>query len=108
MRQNVIDCSYLNHKCPFSPALELFYFSSIRFKLKTYQSDRSISLQKMGRISKRAIRVAGASGGYTDRQRAIHDLAKECELDVITGGEISARPKDLAVAMKSAIQPARK
>ncbi|KAI1261935.1 hypothetical protein F5Y18DRAFT_400123 [Xylariaceae sp. FL1019] len=34
---------------------------------------------------KRPIRVAGASGGYTDRQRAIHDLAAECELDVITG-----------------------
>lgn len=37
--------------------------------------------------NKRPIRVAGASGGYTDRQRAIHDLAKECEVDVITGGE---------------------
>lgn len=39
--------------------------------------------------SKRPIRVAGASGGYTDRQRAIHDLAKECEVDVITGGKQS-------------------
>ena len=39
--------------------------------------------------SKRPIRVAGASGGYTDRQRAIHDLAKECEVDVITGGKLS-------------------
>jgi hypothetical protein len=36
--------------------------------------------------TKRPIRVAGASGGYTDRQRAIHDLAKDCEVDVITGG----------------------
>ncbi|ORX96172.1 hypothetical protein BCR34DRAFT_593944 [Clohesyomyces aquaticus] len=35
--------------------------------------------------NKRPIRVAGASGGYTDRQRAIHDLAKECDVDVITG-----------------------
>lgn len=37
--------------------------------------------------TKGPIRVAGASGGYTDRQRAIHDLAKECDVDVITGGE---------------------
>ncbi|KFH44436.1 hypothetical protein ACRE_047510 [Hapsidospora chrysogenum ATCC 11550] len=37
--------------------------------------------------TKRPIRVAGASGGYTDRQRAIHDIAKECDVDVITGGE---------------------
>lgn len=40
----------------------------------------------MGSIQ-RPIRVAGASGGYTDRQRAIHDLAKTCDVDVITGGE---------------------
>jgi 4-hydroxy-3-methylbut-2-enyl diphosphate reductase IspH len=39
--------------------------------------------------TKGPIRVAGASGGYTDRQRAIHDLAKECDVDVITGGESS-------------------
>jgi hypothetical protein len=35
---------------------------------------------------KRPIRVAGASGGFTDRQRAIHDLAKNCNVDVIVGG----------------------
>ncbi|KAI1324304.1 hypothetical protein F5Y16DRAFT_402588 [Xylariaceae sp. FL0255] len=34
---------------------------------------------------KRPIRVGGASGGYTDRQRAIRDRAKECDLDVIIG-----------------------
>ena len=31
---------------------------------------------------KRAIRVAGSSGGFTDRQRAILSLAK-CDVDVI-------------------------
>jgi hypothetical protein len=37
---------------------------------------------------KRAIRIAGASGGFTDRQRAILDLAK-CEVDVIIGDWMS-------------------
>lgn len=36
--------------------------------------------------AKRAIRIGGASGGFTDRQRAIHDLAKNAEVDVIVGG----------------------
>ncbi|OBT82418.1 hypothetical protein VE02_08388 [Pseudogymnoascus sp. 03VT05] len=37
---------------------------------------------------KRAIRIAGASGGFTDRQRAILDLAK-CDVDVIVGDWMS-------------------
>jgi hypothetical protein len=37
--------------------------------------------------AKRAVRVAGASGGFADRQRAIHDLAKYSEVDVIIGGK---------------------
>lgn len=36
---------------------------------------------------KRAVRIAGASGGFTDRQRAMTDLAKNCNVDVIVGGE---------------------
>jgi hypothetical protein len=36
--------------------------------------------------AKRAVRVGGASGGFTDRQRSIHDLAKNCNVDVIMGG----------------------
>lgn len=36
---------------------------------------------------KRAVRVAGASGGFSDRQRAIHDLARYSEVDVIIGGK---------------------
>ncbi|KAI0150312.1 hypothetical protein GGR57DRAFT_504644 [Xylariaceae sp. FL1272] len=38
---------------------------------------------------KRPIRVGGASGGFTDRQRAIHDLAKNCNVDVIVGDWMS-------------------
>ncbi|KAK5167454.1 uncharacterized protein LTR77_007153 [Saxophila tyrrhenica] len=38
---------------------------------------------------KRAVRVGGASGGFTDRQRSIHDLAKNCEVDVIIGDWMS-------------------
>ena len=38
--------------------------------------------------ARRAVRVGGASGGFTDRQRAMHDLAKNCEVDVIVGGRL--------------------
>ncbi|KAK5734784.1 hypothetical protein LTR17_008715 [Elasticomyces elasticus] len=38
--------------------------------------------------TKRALRVAGASGGFTDRQRAILSLAK-CDVDVIVGDWMS-------------------
>lgn len=38
--------------------------------------------------SKRPIRIAGSSGGFTDRQRAIQDLAK-CDVDVIVGDWMS-------------------
>ena len=34
--------------------------------------------------TKRPIRIAGSSGGFTDRQRAILSLAK-CDVDVIVG-----------------------
>lgn len=36
--------------------------------------------------AQRAIRIAGASGGFTDRQRAMRDLAKDSNVDVIVGG----------------------
>jgi 4-hydroxy-3-methylbut-2-enyl diphosphate reductase IspH len=58
--------------------------------------------------SKRPIRVAGASGGYTDRQRAIRDLAKECDVDVITGGEHLLQSRKLRVSMKKKMQPRKK
>lgn len=38
---------------------------------------------------KRAIRIAGSSGGFSDRQRAIGDLAKNCEIDCIIGDWLS-------------------
>ena len=41
-----------------------------------------------GTHSKRPIRIAGASGGFTDRQRAILSLAK-CDVDVIVGDWMS-------------------
>jgi hypothetical protein len=41
-----------------------------------------------GAADKSPIRIAGSSGGFTDRQRAIHDLAK-CDVDVIVGDWMS-------------------
>jgi hypothetical protein len=38
--------------------------------------------------AKRSVRIGGASGGFADRQRAIHDLAKDCNVDVIIGGRL--------------------
>jgi hypothetical protein len=40
--------------------------------------------------AKRPLRVAGASGGFTDRQRAMHDLAKDNKVDVIVGGTFAS------------------
>lgn len=37
----------------------------------------------------RPVRVAGASGGFSDRVRAIHDLAKNEDVDVIVGDWLS-------------------
>jgi hypothetical protein len=37
---------------------------------------------------KKSIKVAGASGGFTDRQRSIADLAK-CKVDFIVGDWMS-------------------
>ncbi|MCJ1298316.1 hypothetical protein MMC08_001105, partial [Hypocenomyce scalaris] len=39
--------------------------------------------------SQRPIRIAGASGGVFDRFRAIQDLAKDSDIDVITGDWMS-------------------
>lgn len=41
------------------------------------------------RDTKRAVRVAGASGGFTDRARAITSLAKDPEIDAIVGDWLS-------------------
>ena len=38
--------------------------------------------------SKKGIRIGGASGGFTDRQRSIYSLAK-CGVDVIVGDWMS-------------------
>ncbi|KAH0442492.1 DUF1446 domain-containing protein [Colletotrichum camelliae] len=42
-----------------------------------------------GHGTKRPIRVAGCSGGVYDRKRAIHDMAKNEDVDVITGDWMS-------------------
>ncbi|KAF4636559.1 hypothetical protein G7Y89_g1516 [Cudoniella acicularis] len=52
--------------------------------------------------AKRPIRVAGASGGFTDRQRAIHSLA-QCDVDVIVGDWMSECTMSWHGAAKSAI-----
>ncbi|KXJ86085.1 hypothetical protein Micbo1qcDRAFT_126833 [Microdochium bolleyi] len=36
--------------------------------------------------ARRAVRIGGCSGGFADRQRAYHDLAKSGEVDVLIGG----------------------
>ncbi|CAM1509561.1 Fc.00g033000.m01.CDS01 [Cosmosporella sp. VM-42] len=53
---------------------------------------------------KRAIRVAGASGGFTDRQRAMRDLAKNCDVDVIVGDWMSECTMTAHGALKVANQ----
>lgn len=52
--------------------------------------------------TKRPIRLAGASGGFTDRQRAIHSLAL-CDVDVIVGDWMSECTMSWHGAAKSAI-----
>ena len=52
--------------------------------------------------SKRPVRIAGSSGGFTDRQRAIHDLAK-CNVDIIVGDWMSECTMSWHGAAKSAI-----
>ncbi|KAG7130839.1 hypothetical protein HYQ45_010431 [Verticillium longisporum] len=42
-----------------------------------------------GHGAKRPIRIAGCSGGVYDRKRAIHDMAKNEDVDVITGDWMS-------------------
>ncbi|OAA65933.1 hypothetical protein SPI_02720 [Niveomyces insectorum RCEF 264] len=52
--------------------------------------------------TKRPIRIGGASGGFTDRQRAIHDLAKNCNVDVIVGDWMSECTMTIHGAQKAA------
>jgi Acyclic terpene utilisation family protein AtuA len=52
--------------------------------------------------AKRPIRIAGSSGGFTDRQRAIHSLA-QCDVDVIVGDWMSECTMSWHGAAKSAI-----
>ncbi|KAN0120134.1 DUF1446 domain containing protein [Hyaloscypha variabilis] len=51
---------------------------------------------------KRPLRIAGSSGGFTDRQRAIHSLAL-CDVDVIVGDWMSECTMSWHGAAKSAI-----
>ena len=52
--------------------------------------------------TKRPLRVAGASGGFTDRQRAIRSLA-QCDVDFIVGDWMSECTMSWQGAAKSAI-----
>lgn len=49
---------------------------------------------------KRAIRIAGCSGGFSDRQRAIGDIAKNCDVDCIIGDWLSECTMTLHGAQK--------
>ncbi|CAK7228054.1 hypothetical protein SBRCBS47491_006774 [Sporothrix bragantina] len=55
-----------------------------------------------GSTDKRPVRVGGASGGFTDRQRAIHDLAKNSNVDVIIGDWMSECTMTIHGALKVA------
>jgi len=55
-----------------------------------------------GTSHKRPIRIAGSSGGFTDRQRAIHSLA-QLDVDVIVGDWMSECTMSWHGAAKSAI-----
>jgi hypothetical protein len=50
--------------------------------------------------AKRGIRIAGCSGGFTDRQRAIGDIAKNCDVDCIVGDWLSECTMTLHGAQK--------
>ncbi|OAA65181.1 hypothetical protein SPI_01968 [Niveomyces insectorum RCEF 264] len=50
--------------------------------------------------AKRGIRIAGCSGGFTDRQRAIGDIAKYCDVDCIIGDWLSECTMTLHGAQK--------
>lgn len=50
--------------------------------------------------AKRPIRIAGSSGGFSDRQRAIGDLARNCDIDCIIGDWLSECTMTLHGAQK--------
>lgn len=58
--------------------------------------------------AKRAIRIAGSSGGFSDRQRAIGDLAKNCDIDCIIGDWLSECTMTLHGAAKQENEQLRK
>lgn len=57
---------------------------------------------------KRAIRIAGSSGGFSDRQRAIGDLARNCDIDCIIGDWLSECTMTLHGAQKQENERQRK
>lgn len=59
-------------------------------------------------LVKRAIRIAGSSGGFSDRQRAIGDLAKNCDVDCIIGDWLSECTMTLHGAQKQENEKLRK
>lgn len=68
---------------------------------------RTYPRQKMP-SAKRAIRIAGSSGGFSDRQRAIGDLARNCEIDCIIGDWLSECTMTLHGAQKTENESLRK
>lgn len=57
---------------------------------------------------KRPIRIAGSSGGFSDRQRAIGDLARSCDIDCIIGDWLSECTMTLHGAQKQENERLRK
>lgn len=52
-------------------------------------------------LTKRPIRIAGSSGGFSDRQRAISDLASKSDVDCIIGDWLSECTMTLHGAQKT-------
>lgn len=67
-----------------------------------HSNGNSNGMSRANGTLKRPIRIAGSSGGFTDRQRAIQDLAK-CDVDCITGDWMSECTMSWHGAAKSEI-----
>ncbi|KAF2837370.1 DUF1446-domain-containing protein [Patellaria atrata CBS 101060] len=57
--------------------------------MSLHSSTNSATINGANGTPKRPIKIAGCSGGVYDRKRAMHDMAKNEEVDVITGDWMS-------------------
>ena len=67
----------------FDPLLQ-----DVHARISVVESRHTNMNLNLDRQSKKGLRIGGASGGFTDRQRSIYSLAK-CGVDVIVGDWMS-------------------